>query len=434
MKTVGLRAKLVRVFALQVMIISLATVLGIYVTQGVIVEDLLTRAALEAEAEHFWNRYSEDSRQPLPDTANMRGYLSGPGGGGAVPPELLDEPVGFGRIDLGDRQPILHVSERDGRRLYLVFEQKQVSDLALYFGFIPLTIVLLLIYSMLFVAYRMAQRAISPIVRLANYLERFDFEKDQSLDLDLDHLRDSRDTEVQTMIDAVDHFTSRLDRFIERERVFTRDAGHELRTPVAVLKGSLDLMERNTERPKSDLDALRRMRRTVEDMESLLETLMLLAREGQLSVPDVDTVVNEVVAAEVEQLTPLAHRHGNTVSLSETARLTVPVPARIVQMLIGNLLRNAINYTRNGRVDVSIAGGEVVVSDTGVGMAAEELEHAFDAFYRADSGREVGRGHGLGLAIVKRLALQFGWTITAESELGKGTTIRVRFVPDARTS
>ena len=78
--------------------------------------------------------------------------------------------------------------------------------------------------------------------------------------------------------------------------IFTRDAGHELRTPVAVFKGSLELLEQVEDRPAFEKKALMRMRRTVSDMESLLQTLLMLAREEDTASPSEDVDVNQVVA------------------------------------------------------------------------------------------------------------------------------------------
>ncbi|HAH80815.1 MAG TPA: sensor histidine kinase, partial [Gammaproteobacteria bacterium] len=142
---------------------------------------------------------------------------------------------------------------------------ENVSDLAFFFGILPLSIALVFIYGLSFLTYRLSHRAISPIVQLADYLERFPFEKasHETSGKDLQKLRTLANAEVDVMIDAIDSFTERLDAYIERERIFTRDASHELRTPIAVFKGSLDLLQRQSERPQEDLRALARMRRTV---------------------------------------------------------------------------------------------------------------------------------------------------------------------------
>ena len=420
----GLRARLGRLFAVQLAVIGLATVIGIYITQ-LVVEDLLTRQALDLEAEHFWTRYDADPGTPLPDTANMRGYLTRPG---VRPPiGLEDVAAGFSRIDFEGRSRVVHVSENAGARLVLVFDSAQVSDLAFYFGILPLSIVLLLIYALLFVAYRWSQAALSPIIRLARRLEAVDFTRPGGIHLDLADLAHSADAEVATMIDALGSFTARLDAAIERERVFTRDAGHELRTPVAVFKGSLDLLERDRSRPSADRKALARMRRTVADMESLLETLLLLARVEAEPVHGETTSVNQVASEEIDALRELTEAHRNRVELTTAADRDVRAPKQIVRIVVGNVLKNAVSFTRDGKVDVHIHAGGMTVTDTGIGMSSEELGNAFEAFYRADAARGVTPGHGLGLAIVGRIVKRYGWTIRARSRSGEGTTVDLGF-------
>jgi len=420
----GLRARLGRLFAVQLAVIGLATVIGIYITQ-LVVEDLLTRQALDLEAEHFWTRYDADPGTALPDTANMRGYLTRPG---VRPPiGLEDVAAGFSRIDFEGRSRVVHVSENAGARLVLVFDSAQVSDLAFYFGILPLSIVLLLIYALLFVAYRWSQAALSPIIRLARRLEAVDFMRPGGIHLDLADLAHSADAEVATMIDALGSFTARLDAAIERERVFTRDAGHELRTPVAVFKGSLDLLERDRSRPSADRKALARMRRTVADMESLLETLLLLARVEAEPVHGEITSVNQVASEEIDALRELTEAHRNRVELTTAADRDVRAPKQIVGIVVGNVLKNAVSFTREGKVDVHIHAGGMTVTDTGIGMSSEELGNAFEAFYRADAARGVTPGHGLGLAIVGRIVKRYGWTIRARSRSGEGTTVDLGF-------
>jgi len=426
MKRTGLRAKLVRVFALQVGIISVATIAGIYIANTLIV-DMVLREGLRTEADYYWARWSADSAASLPDTSNMRSYMAVRGNLNEVPEVLWDLPADSVVRSVDRNTQLVHVSERDGHRLYLVWAKAQIYDIAFFFGIVPLAVVLLIIYGLAFLAYRLSQRAISPIVQLAQQLENYDFERERGLSIDLNPLREVADAEVLAMIEALESFSERLSAFVERERVFTRDAGHELRTPLAVLKGSLDLLEDREDRSLPERNALRRMRQTVEDMEALLETLLMLARESELEIPKEDVIVNDLVARQVELLQGAAARTGNRLSLHEEAELRVRAPPKVVEIVIGNLLRNAANYTRDGSIEVIVGTRGVRVADTGIGMSGEELEKAFEPFYRVDQSRGLTKGHGLGLSIVKRLVRQFGWSISAHSRPGEGTTMEVRF-------
>lgn len=428
MKRTGLRAKLVRVFTIQVGIVSLATLGGIYIANTIIV-DMVLREGLEQEADYFWNRLAADPAAALPETANMHSYMAVDGDASGVPERLRDIPPDRAVRSIADDTELVHVSEQGGKRLYLVWAKSQIYDIAFFFGIVPLAVVLLVIYGLSFLAYRLSQQAISPVVQLARRLEDFDFEHDTAIQVDLNPLREVADAEVLSMIDAVETFSERLRAFVERERVFTRDAGHELRTPVAVFKGTLDLLEQNPNRPPHEQKALARMRRTVQDMETLLETLLMLARESETALPAEDVVVNDVVAGQMDMLSPVARKAGNTLSLHEHAELKIRAPVKVVEIVIGNLMRNAVNYTRDGKVEVTIGESSVVVADTGVGMSGEDMERAFDPFYRADQSRGLTPGHGLGLSIVKRLVRQFGWRISAHSHPGEGTSVEVSFAP-----
>ena len=429
----GLSERLGRIFAIQLIVIGLATLIGIYITQ-LIVEDLLTRKALNGEAEHYWSLLEKNPDQPLPYTANMTGYFSSASGTsdstnapGAPPPELAGLPVGYQAVQVDGQRVLVHVSERDGKRLYLAFLGDQVSVLAFYFGILPLSIVLLLMYVLLFFAHRWSQRALSPIVALARRLDEVNFRRSGRIELDLKSISETADDEVAAMIDAVEHFTARLDAAIDRERVFTRDAGHELRTPVAVFKGSLDLLEQRNDRPEFERAALKRMRRTVVDMETLLETLLLLAREEEVALPTEPTLVNAVAANQIDVLASYIESSGNRVELVEHAELEVLATEKIVDIVIGNLLRNALTYTRNGLVAITVNKNSVQIEDSGVGMSERELANAFEPFFRAEASREATKGHGLGLSIVRRLTTQFGWQISAVSRPAEGTSVTVTF-------
>ena len=137
-RNTGLVAKLGRVLVLQVALISVTVAAGIYVT-NTIVQDSLVNEALENEAAHFWDLYQKDSTQALPDTANMSGYLSKDGEMDSVPEQFHGYEEGFaGRVQFDGSEPILYVTEFDQARLYLIFASENVSDLAFFFGILPL--------------------------------------------------------------------------------------------------------------------------------------------------------------------------------------------------------------------------------------------------------------------------------------------------------
>jgi signal transduction histidine kinase len=404
-----------------VLLISVAAVIGVFLTY-LIVEDVLTRQALNGEAEHFWQLYEQDPNHPVPDVANMKGYLTEGGEELAIPPSLRGLALGFGRADDGEKTELVHVSARGDKRLYLVFAESQVTSLVFYFGLAPLIAVLLTVYALLFLTYRLSHQAISPMLNLARALENFDFRSNSKLVIPVQP--DDVDRETRLMVESLSEFSERLQLFVERERTFTRNAGHELRTPIAVLKGSVELLERKANRSDADLRIIERIRRVTSDMETLLETLLMLAREEDVSGEE-EASINQIAFEQIELLTSVNDANNNQIQIAENAQLGVRVRDRVAAIIISNLLRNAISYTQNGLVTLTIDETGFSVSDNGIGISPADQDRVFAAFFRSDAVASNTSGQGLGLALVKRLCDQLGWTVNLESELGVGTTVRI---------
>ncbi len=418
----GLRAKLVRVYALQVLMISVAALVGVYITY-LIVENVLTREALITETEYYWDVKAQDPDHPLPNVRNLVGYKAVGGDFSRVPPALVDLPLGFGKAEALPGNNLVYVSEQGDERVYLVFADAQVADLVFYFGLAPLAAVLLTVYIVFFLTYRLSHAAISPMLSLAQAIEEFDFRSTDRLVVPV--TPDDVDRETRLMIEALQEFSSRLEQFIERERTFTRNAGHELRTPIAVMKGSLDLLQADAGRPDADKRVFERMRRVVTDMELLLETLLMLAREEDVFVEGEKTSINQVIAEELELLAELADEQGNKIEFLEDVEGFCNAKPRVLAIMLGNLLRNALTYTKNGVVTIQITDDYVIIRDTGIGMSSEDMDNAFTAFFRGDTASREARGQGLGLALVRRLSQQLNWRVELQSALGKGTEFKV---------
>lgn len=419
----GLHYKLIRVFLLQIGLISLATLFGVFAAAK-IVEDVLLRSALEGEAAHFWQLYQKDNAYPRPNTMNMTGFLAVNGDFSEVPPALRSLEPGYSRVVLNGRYPIVYLEKRDTAYLFLVFDEEQVSDLSFYFGVVPLSLVLILIYFFAWVSYRQTRKAISPMVKLARKVDQFNFRQQSIAELDLSGVGESSDHEVVILIDALDHFAERMKSFIDRERNFTRDASHELRTPLAVIKSSLALLQKRSNFQANEKRALLLIERTVLDMEGLIETLLLLAKEETSPLPEEEIVLNDLLATLIEQFRRSMRDSKVKLEVTEHSLVSLRAPEKVLSILFGNLLRNAISYTTEGVISVMVEKRQISIVDNGPGIEQEQLQKIFEPFYR---GSAVGKGHGLGLAIVKRLCNRFDWSIKMRSKMGEGTSITIVF-------
>ncbi len=242
--------------------------------------------------------------------------------------------------------------------------------------------------------------------------------------------------EVARLAQTLNGMLARLETSFSSLRRFTADASHELKTPLMVLRAGV---ERSLTDPRTPTEVMASLDETLGEinrMTELVESLLTLARadEGRAPLAVERTDLRDLVAEASETAGMLAESGRLKVS---TAMPDVPVwvfvdRRRIREMLL-NLVTNAIKYTpADGKVEIALAeradGAAIVVRDTGIGMAAGDLPHIFERFWRADLARSrTGErpGSGLGLAITKWIADAHGGSISVSSRPGRGTTFTV---------
>jgi signal transduction histidine kinase len=219
--------------------------------------------------------------------------------------------------------------------------------------------------------------------------------------------------EVGTLAQKINQLLGRIADFTRREREFTAHASHELRTPVTVIRGALEILRGRSETAEPVCQRpMARIERAVKDIEILIDTFLLLARHGQIpdkaATCDLPEVVDAVVAA---------HRYllaGKSVDVDvrTTDAGTIPAPASLVTIALGNLVRNAFKYTACGRVEILADAGRVYVQDSGPGFSSSR------------------QGAGLGLTIVQRLCERMAWGFTIGGTPGEGTRAELVFTSE----
>lgn len=419
----GLRRKL-RVAFMQAAAISLAAVIGVFAASAVL-KNVLIQRALQQEAAHYWKRLQRDPRAASPDTYNMTGYLVPADNAAGLPAPLRTLDPGYHALPRAQGGSLVLVEQRDGRRMVLLFKQEQVDSLAFWFGVVPLALVLASVYLTAWLTYRSSRRVVSPVIWLARQVEAFDPQHPDPSALDPSRLPPDVEGETLTLATSLHDFASRIGQFVEREHNFTRDASHELRTPLTVIRVAGDMMAGDETLSPMAQRSLKRIRAAGRDMEALIEAFLILAREGDTGLPDEDFGVAAVAAEELEKASALLAGKPVTLELRKLAEPELHAPPRVFSVMLGNLLRNACNYTERGSVVVTVREASVEVRDTGVGMEPAELARVFEPFFRAGDGRKDGQG--IGLTIVRRLSERYGWPVRLESAPGQGTTATISF-------
>jgi heavy metal sensor kinase len=241
------------------------------------------------------------------------------------------------------------------------------------------------------------------------------------------------DNELGRLAAVLNSTFARLEASFAQQRQFTSDAAHELRTPITVMLTQTQTAL-NRERGAAEYRAtVEACQRAAQRMRKLMESLLELARldAGQETLQRVPFDLSKTVNECVELVTPLAEARGLRIHCAAPALPCAGDPERMGQV-ITNLLGNAIEYSQEcGEVRIS---GErqsgtvkLSVSNSGPGIAVEDLPRIFERFYRVDKARSGSGGHtGLGLAISKAIVEAHGGSLEAASRPGEGATFTVR--------
>ena len=299
-------------------------------------------------------------------------------------------------------------------------------------AFIALAGLLLLGITVL-LALRGIRRDLGPLQNLAQQAERVSA---QNWELRLPE-EVSQIEELRPVTQSMKQMLERLQRSFEQQRQFLGNAAHELKTPVAVLKSTLQSLlqrQRTSEEYRAGIEGALE---DLERLEQLLQWMLRLARAEQWAHGalrrDLDIIdINATCEEAIERMRSLAQSRKTSIRLSTNG----PVPFRAdpedLQLVWANLLENAVRYSPEGStVEVAVMrnnGGpaQVTFQDHGPGIPPQDLPHIFARFYRGDRSRtRATGGFGLGLAIAKALVEAYGGTIAAESQVGRGTRMTV---------
>ena len=217
--------------------------------------------------------------------------------------------------------------------------------------------------------------------------------------------------EILALEEAFNEFLQRLDGFVLREREFVDTASHELRTPIAVIACAAEVLQSESLSP-GGRSALMHIRRTTVEMEHLFGVLLHLTKE-----PAAPTTV-ELLALDswlpelAQDYRLLLEGKPLTLELGPIEPTQVRVAPVVATMVIGNLLRNAIEHTPAGQLQVALSGGVITIESRGEPMDAAAIARLYRAMAMADGERTTGGG--IGLYLIQRLCEQLGWTLTYE--------------------
>jgi signal transduction histidine kinase len=377
---------------------------------------------IDTEVDTFIYKYEKDRTTPLPHSKYINMYE----GVENVPGQLRDllktlQP-GVHKIDDPDKKHPFHVGviQLPDKEIpyFMFFHGREFfeENTWLHPRQVPLISLALLLIPGIIIGYITSRMLFAPVVTLMEQIK----------DLNPDNIparfsQKHANNELGMLTRTVETTMNRIKAFIQREKQFTRDASHELRTPLTIVKGAVEIMETQPELENNPLlkNPLKRISRSVRDMETTIETFLWLAREE--SPAEESCRVAPVARKAISDNQYLIENKDIQLHMDVRKDKSVRVKEEVLYIAVTNLIRNAFQFTSQGSVTITIDDAQIGIQDTGMGIEADKLDSVTESHIKGAK----SQGFGLGLSIVSRLCKRFGWQLTIESQPGKGTRTRI---------
>ncbi len=414
-RTVGKRIQ--RTVLLAVLLTLAVTITSVYVAN-----ENLERAVLELDlrAERdFLLQNAPNDRPLLWDTASLKAYYLPPGVTD-VPqrmPAVFDGlPFPFsGEVEQGEATYLVTLAEAAEGHLYIaknitLFEQRE-TDFLMMLAVIAVAV----IGCGLLIGWLTSQRLAQPLQQLASHIAR----TQPSLNMPRVEL-DLQDRELRDIAETFDRFLDELEAYVQREQSLLSLASHELRTPVAVIGGALDVIEQRGQLGTQDQRTLQRVRRANDDMQRNVGAILHLTRRMPAAAAPEPLNLPELAREVVDELERAGVAAPGRIALNLAAAPCVTADRALVMMLLRNLARNAVEHTR-GAISIEVGAQHMEVADCGAGLPIDRQR-----YLAGPAAPPAGGGlSGLGLFIVTLICEKLGWQLSVEQASDAGTTLRV---------
>jgi signal transduction histidine kinase len=384
-------------------------------------EDTLVERLMHDEVNFMVERLRQNPRLATPANPHLKAYLTRHAADEAVLPAYL-RGLATGQHEVFEQGHEIHVAVRDvtDGRLYVaydvsLFQQREQQFLVL----LGLSILAVMMAS-LTLGYWLSGVLVRQITTLATTVDTLTpGELRQPL------VQPGQEAEVAQLARAFDNYQARLDTVLRREQEFTANASHELRTPLTAIRTSCELLAADSGLTPKSAQRVASIATAAQRMSAEIDVLLLLARE-QAAGETQPVAIADIVDDALDPYRDTLREKGLGLELEVAKDAVLTLNPRALQLVLSNLLRNAIQHTTQGHIGVRFHDGTLAVFDTGAGIAADRLQQIFERYYRGD-GASPG-GMGLGLSIVKRICDQFGWQVSAASVVNQGSTFTVRLL------
>lgn len=277
-----------------------------------------------------------------------------------------------------------------------------------------------------FIGYTVTRRTLKPIKLLTDTARNLSVsELGKRLEIE------GPEDELTDLARTFNSMLERLEDAFKHQQQFVSDASHELRTPISVIQGYINLLDRwGKNEPEVRDEAIESIKKEVENMNSLVESLLFLARgqSDRLDIKKTSISLKELFEEIVKEAEMLSR--GIKVLSQVDKDIELVADRKLIKQMLRIFVDNSLKYTPAGgeiKLEAVLKDNEVklIISDTGIGIPENELPHIFDRFYQVDKARSEKKGTGLGLSIARWIIEKHHGKVQVESSPGEGTAIIV---------
>jgi len=327
-------------------------------------------------------------------------------------------------IELDDY--VMHISyvekKNDFYEIYLGVDENYVEKTQEEIQKIIISINSVLLLLLMIMGYYLINKTISPLKQILSDLEGLQKKQDLSLRLKEQNTKD----EFEQLISTFNKMLEGIEKSVENIKQFSSDASHELKTPLTIIQGEIELCLQGDKSKEELRVVLEKIDKEQKGLQSIIRDFLLLARlDKEVVTQDwasLDKVIFDCIELNLETL----EKKNLKLEVDIEENLEVLFDEKYLTIVINNLISNAIKYTNEGFIKILAKKQKHTIlfeiSDSGIGMKKEDLNNIFERFFRVDKVRSSSAsGVGLGLAIVKKICDRFTYTINVKSELHKGS-------------
>ena len=406
----------------SVLFLSLLSVV-VYYSNEILEDELLSRQA-DFELQNIKALLANNPDATLPRSASLNIYLASRAAAQPIPPYLVGLPDGIHHdIKFADKAYHVLITTLGADRLYLQSDITEIERSEGLLGLILLVAWIVFIVMLFFIARILSRKLSGPVAQLSDELSR--------INPDQRGIRISQrfaDDEVGRIAQAFDSYAEKMDGYVEKQMAFAAMASHELRSPLTIIRTSTDLIASRHDDPALNAH-LEKIQRASDNMANMIHALLAVTRDQPNRNPEEATELQPLVDEIIDSLQAEIRAKRVTIDNRLDDAACVHSDRTLLAVVLTNLIRNSIKHGDNNAIGIDMAAGQLSITDTGVGIAADDLQHIFDFAYRG----QHSQGYGVGLYISKLVCDYQGWALELLPNPQGGIVARIRFADPVQT-